>query len=475
MIFLASIWLIAIGFCLFAALWKWRLVSMPFSFATAGLAVVIIGSVFGYDFFSIDSGPIPITIDRVLLGVLLLLFAGLWLRRRVSIQMLDSTDFAIAALLVVLLLSTFTTQWNFAENRPLSRLVFFYLLPISLYFVVRHCRITELDLKVVATGLSLFCLYLGITAIFEYRGWYGLVFPSYIRDPSYIEFLGRGRGPFLNPVSNGIFLTTGLAAATVLWWHSRWKARVLLTAAIPVIGVGALATLTRSVWLGAAAGIGSVVWLPASRRQRAAMIVAGTLTGLIVVSALGSSLASFKRDKHVTAAEMSQSAQLRPIFAKVAWEMFKERPLLGCGFGQYGRDRLDHITHPGTGYELRKAASYLQHNVLLSFLTETGLVGCLVLCVVLLRSGQIGWRLWRRKDATSWQRSYGLIVIAWLAAFLINGMFHDVSIIPMGNTLMFYLLGIVANLYSATANSELVPVPFLRESATNPLQSNRAA
>jgi hypothetical protein len=272
-----------------------------------------------------------------------------------------------------------------------------------------------------------------------------MVYPSYIRDEQIFEFLGRGRGPFMNPISNGIYLTCCLGAALLLCWHQRGFAKLAVLVTVPVLLAGGLATLTRSVWVGMAAGAGLMAWLPANRNQRGLMLVVSAAVGIILVFSLGDKLIQFKRDKHVTATQMSESAQLRPIFLLVAHKMFQDQPFCGCGFGQYGRARLKFIQHPNTKYEMRKAKDYLQHNVFLSFLTETGLLGLSLLLLLMFKAAQISLMLFNNARATSWARGYALLLICVLAAYIINGLFHDVSIIPMANMLLFFLLAIVAN------------------------------
>ena len=420
------------------------------SFAIPGVAVLIVGSVFGHDFFNIDSGPIPLTFDRMLLAVLFGVFAFLLFSGRTSIRLPDATDGLIIALLGVLLFSALLTDWSYANNRPISRWLFFYLVPAMLYFLIRNTNLNDKDLKWVSIAFVGFGIYLALTAIFESRGWYGLVFPTYIRNEAIIEFLGRGRGPFMNPISNGIYITCCCGAAFLLFWHERSKARFLVLAAIPILFAGALATLTRSVWLGLGLGIGLIFWLPAKRKQRGMMVVAAGL-GLVVLFGISGSVVKFKRDKHVTENEMTESAQLRPIFAVVAYKMFQERPFRGCGFGQYGRARLAHLQDPHSKYPLRKAKEYLQHNVFLSFLTETGLIGLSLLLLLLLKGVQVSVLLFRNKEATTWARGYSLLLMCILIAYCVNGMFHDVSIIPMGNMLLFFVLAIVANQEAAYA------------------------
>ena len=52
------------------------------------------------------------------------------------------------------------------------------------------------------------------------------------------------------------------------------------------------------------------------------------------------------------------------------------------------------------------------------------------------------WRLWNRHQAPLWARQHALLLLALLAAYAINGMFHDVAIISMVNMLLFFVAGV---------------------------------
>ena len=67
---------------------------------------------------------------------------------------------------------------------------------------------------------------------------------------------------------------------------------------------------------------------------------------------------------------MEQSAQLRPLFAIVAMNMFHDRPLFGCGFGQYAREKYPYLQDPYSGRPLANTKYLMQHNVFLAYLTE---------------------------------------------------------------------------------------------------------
>src|SRR4029079_4464899 len=84
---------------------------------------------------------------------------------------------------------------------------------------------------------------------------------------------------------------------------------------------------------------------------------------------------AFKRDKDVSVEDMACSARLRLILAALAWQMFLDRPLLGCGFGQYVDEAPNYLSDRTTDLPLEKGRPYIQHNVFLGLLTETGIVG----------------------------------------------------------------------------------------------------
>ena len=218
-------------------------------FPILGYLVILAGAVFSSEFFSVG-GPIPITIDRLILGGMVALFCLMILARKETIFVFNRVDISVLILTAVIFLSTITHDYTFLKNLPASRLLFFNLMPLALYFVMRNSRFNDANLKLVAGGLVGLGVYLSITAIFETRGLGGLVFPRYIMDPDYAEFLGRGRGPFLNPVSNGIFQVVGLTSLWMWWPNASYRRRVIILCLAVLMCIGIYSTFTRSVWLG---------------------------------------------------------------------------------------------------------------------------------------------------------------------------------------------------------------------------------
>lgn len=387
----------------------------------------------GYFFWHRDLGPLPLTIDRAILGLACGVWIYGWLFGQFQLPRFTLLDWLVLVWLLTVVLSTACTDYRFRDNLPISRLLFFNLLPVATYFLLRASPLNRQHWLGFLWLLVLLGVYLGATGVAEWRRWNALVFPSYITSPAFEEFYGRGRGPLLNPVINGMLLSLAGTACLVLLPLMRARYWPVLLIAFGVTGLGVLSTLTRSCWIGFAGSNFLVCLAPLNWRRRLLATLAAGFIGVVGLTALSTQLNHFKRDEFVTAAEMSQSAALRPILAAVAWEMLQEHPLTGVGFGQYNKYKKPY--HQVEGYELPLQAGlpYMQHNVMLSYATELGLVGLLVASLIwLVIAGRIV-QLWSSPVASLEQRCLALLLLTALLNYLVNGLFHDVSIITGGN------------------------------------------
>ena len=90
----------------------------------------------------------------------------------------------------------------------------------------------------------------------------------------------------------------------------------------------------------------------------------------------------------------------------------------------------------------------MQHNVVLSYLTETGVLGIAALFGLWSMIVVSACKVWSSRSLPTANRTWGLITLAFIINYLINGMFHDVSIIPMANTYLLYFAGLSGALAS---------------------------
>lgn len=283
----------------------------------------------------------------------------------------------------------------------------------------------------------LVALYLGLTALFELAGPRALIFPRYIADPSVGIHYGRARGPFLEAVANGVVMVqvgfvAGVAAVRFRTW---WRYASVL--AVLLCSLGVLLTLTRSVWVGAAASVVLVgVMIPRLRRYLPSVVVGGAIAVgalLAFVPSLSSGVNSRVNDQ-------------RPIWDRqntdlAALRIIEQRPLTGIGWEQFVDHGVDFVRQ-ARDYPI--TATHLEvHNVLLSRGAELGLPG-LLLFVAALALGPGRGVLTRARDAEhqAWQVILLGASVAWLAGAMLS---------PFGTPLPNFLLWLFAGVVLAPA------------------------
>jgi O-antigen ligase len=412
----------------------------------AGCMAVIVGaSCFGYLFWHSEGGPVPLSIDRCLVGLLAVAYVvhrGLGLT---DPKPLRAVDWVLFALLGSITLSTFSHDWHDHNFQPATHLVLFWIMPAVVYWVARQSPIDDRSLHWVFGTLAVLGVYLTFIALAEATGQWWAVFPTYIASPT-TEYFGRARGPFLNPTEMGIYLTVCLAAALTFWPRFGRVGRLFLLGMTTLSVVGIYATLTRSAWMGGALGLAVFVGLSMPHQWRRLLISTGAIATVAMLAASWDSIWNLKRDVHLDASAAVESAELRPIMAKVAWEMFKDRPIWGCGFDQYTREKMPYLADRSSDLPLEKAKPYVQHNSFLALLVETGLIGMGLFTLLLVLWSRDAWRLWADPAATSAVKQMGLMMLTLIAVYLPNAMFQDTNVIDGVTLLMLCTGGIVSGL-----------------------------
>lgn len=399
------------------------------------------------DFFSFDAGSLRLTIDRVFWGVVMLLYL-IWRQRGwTDPKPLQAADKMVLALVAYLAVRTLLTDPHGTGLKPLVNFVLWYVMPLGIYWVVRQSRLDRRQNTMILACLALFGTYLAVTVIAERFEAYWLVYPSYIlisMTDKATEFVGRGRGPLLNPMVTGIQLAA-CSGAVLMFWPTcgRWgRCGVALVAA--VFAVAFYSTMTRSVWMGAGLALAVIVGLSMPWKWRVPVLGAAVLLAGVLAAANWEQLVAFKRDKNLTARETADSVAVRPVMARVAWLMVLDRPLWGCGFGQYLPEHENYLADRSSELVLEKSRPHLPHNLLFGIVTETGLVGLGLFLALLTLWGYDAWLLWRSVETPLWVRQQGLFFLALLSAYLVNGMFHHIALVPMSNILLFFAAGMNA-------------------------------
>jgi O-antigen ligase len=418
------------------------------------LTVLLAGTCFGYFAFHLSTEPVPLTSDRILWALLMVQLVVWWRLGLTASHRIGRAEVLLLAFIGMLMINVAMHGWTVHHNppnAPLSQLVFYYLMPLGIYWVGWQARISERGLKVMFGAFGLFGVYLALTAIAERLQLTALVFPSYVSSSEYWEFLWRARGPLLNPAANGMLLGICLGGGLMAWPRlPRWG-QLALIAYCGLLGVGIACTMTRSAWMGGALGLGAVLLLTMPRLYRPWFLAAAVLGSAALVAVQWTNIVEFKRDKYATAEDTASSVELRPILFAIAWDMFRDRPLFGCGFGHYADEHVNYLSDRDSDLPKEKARGYIQHNVWLSLLTETGLIGVTLFTLLIIIWLQSAWRLWRSDSAPLWMRQQGLFFLVVAANYLANAMFHDMSVIPMVNMFLFFLAGVAVNVQAQAA------------------------
>ena len=218
---------------------------------------------------------------------------------------------------------------------------------------------------------------------------------------------------------------------------------MLLSVAVMLLIAGVYSTMTRTAWLGAGLGLLLICGLAIPRRLRLPAVAACVLATGIAGATQWESLLNFQRDKGQAVTDTADSVKLRPILAMVALKMFVDNPLTGCGFAHYEEAHNQYLNERPWGLPLEKAEPYIQHNVLLNFLVELGLIGAGLFTIVLALWLRDAWHLWSLRAGPQWMRQSALLFLAFFVNYFVNGMFHDVTLMPMINMVLYFLAGMV--------------------------------
>lgn len=413
------------------------------------IALVIVSYVFGHNFWHAKFGPVPLTLDRIVLIGVLAAFAAQWRWGRFEPKPFTGSDWLLAGLLGLLTVSTLTSGTPDVvapdAGTPLWRFVISFIIPATLYVVARQAPLARRDWLGGLAAMTVLGVYLAFTAIAEVSQQWAFVFPRYIADPALGIHFGRARGPELNSASLGIYLTVCLWCAWTLrgYVHRGWQ--MLLLASMPLMAFGVFLTFTRSTWIGllASACIVAAVELP--RRWRLPTFTVAAVGGLCLAAVAWSSVVGLKREG--TAGESHHSVDQRKSFAYVSWQMFKDHPFLGVGFGRFYDRKLPYLSDRSRAFELESLRSLHHHNTLLGLLTETGMIGLAAFLGLLAAWGRGAWTLVRLPTTTSlpWVRSLGVLMLAVLVNYLASAVFHDLTLVPSQQWLLFFVAGLTAN------------------------------
>ena len=419
------------------------------SLALGAAAVVAVGYVLGFNFWNAHVGPLPLTLDRIVLVGLVAAFIAQWRWGRLEPKPFSGSDWLLAVLLVIL--GTSALLAGQPEVRaidgfsPTWRLVMSFVVPAVLYWIVR-----QRPLRVV-NGLPRWRSYPRWASIWHLTGLAEITGTMVSRLPS-LHFGPRARHP-LRP-SSGARTQRGQPGR--LSHRRAFGARGSCDRTCDGVGNWCCLPPCHS-WRWrlerrSRGRLGSG-WWPAPRSSatfnsrgnwRLPLFTIAALGGVLVAAVAWNDVIGLQREG--TANESEHSVNQRESFAYVSWQMFKDNPIFGVGFSRFYDRKLPYLSDRSQDFELESLRNLHHHNTLLSLLTETGMVGLAAFLALLAAWARSGWSLVRDVELPAWVRSQGLLMLAVLVTYLSSALFHDLTLLPSQEWMLFLAAGFTMNL-----------------------------
>lgn len=260
----------------------------------------------------------------------------------------------------------------------------------------------------------------------------------------------RATGFFSMPLTYGGIMAVALCLSAAYFFVSpnkktAWLAGVAAAAAFG----GVISSLNRGAWLGLFLA-GAVTALLTLKKRGLMPILAGSL-GVAFTAALNSSV----RARILGTLDFS-SATYTDRFAlwRVNWEIFKDNPVFGVGYGQSRHYVLEYYEKLGIHADFVSHA----HNIYFQMLSTTGLVGFASFLALSIGFMAIAWRLWRKLPKECWpERAFSLGSFAALLTFHIAGLtesnFTDAEV----NHVVIFIWANIAALHSRHSQALIKP------------------
>lgn len=229
--------------------------------------------------------------------------------------------------------------------------------------------------------------------------------------------LYRSAGLFSSPMtygnSVGLFLCFLFSAFIFGHGQNRWVRLFVGTSTI-VVFFAAVFTMSRGVWLGIVVAA-LVMTFFLERRLRVAVLAA--IVVVFATSYFASNDVASRVQTVLNPAFRSNSE--RVLIWKMNWEMFRDNPVLGVGYGENESLISDYYRKAGIENGMVGHA----HNTFLQVLAGTGIVGFLLFGFFIVYFFVISVRLWRRLSRErEWEKTLLLGAIGAQVFMQISGL-----------------------------------------------------
>jgi O-antigen ligase len=376
---------------------------------------------------------------------------------------------AMLALIIYVGVNVHITGWT-AETQEISTAPYFrflgsILLPFTMFFLLYNVGSSE---KQIPRALILLTIYGWYALYIGYMQWVALhystaaralIWPAYINDPTYGYMFDRARGAFSIASPQAVFLTVLFFVDLFLIRKIRGWYRVALIIQALLVPAAIFFTGMRSAFVAFIAC--SFVWALLANRRRFAWAKAGIILVVLVIGvyAMWNRLAS--TDRATGGVATPGPILSREILLHRTWQIFKESPFGGVGFGHFV-DKVYSMERDPTALSSMDTGVLVEHNLFLNMLAETGIFGLILTVLVFWLLFTQSLKLYRKlpPGATGYL-SREFVVLFWVVMvnYLTDATFRD-PLWDVFSSALFWCFGAYIVFYNRLLEPQPLELPI---------------
>lgn len=328
------------------------------------------------------------------------------------------------------------------------------LSPMLAYFFGKQFVESDRHIQQIIYSFVFMTAYFWLVSIAEHFRIMFLIWPKTIIDAMGQHWVGRSRGPFLQPAVFGQILGMYLLVHFYLLTRKISQVRRLLIWGNLALGsVGLLFTYTRGGWLATLAGIGVLgVLRPGYRKMILIMCFVGIVFG--TAGLLQRANGDLLQDRVGNTGTIENRAGV--MYA--AFKAIQNNPFFGVGFFEFKNVAYLYSQGayvPGIGYVKKKMGDHGSiHDMYVGRTAEEGLIGMALWFAFLVAVSRNYIRRWKENPQGEWfNRDLITLFAALSAVYLVGGMAINFRFFALINILPYFFAGVVAGFPVKTADS----------------------
>jgi O-antigen ligase len=390
-----------------------------------------------------------ITFERIIFVIIFFYAFIIFTLNRLEVRPFWGTEVILWVITIIAAISGII-YGGFGSGYPgagINILLNLLLWPTLVYSLVLRTDYKDYNITLFLTILTVFGMYLCLTAVFERASLSCLLFPPEIANAQIEQHWGRSRGPFLQAEFNGTVMVQLIPVSLLLTnFRKRGLWRIFGFAAATLLCVGCYLTLTRAVIL----SLFIITFFGALIRWSCRYIF---LIFLIFFLLIGVIIWQINPDLSKRLYEVEPITDRLKLIS-VSLEMISKNPLTGVGFGNF--DLIQEKYYDPNTLIITKLTegefwSGGTHNTIITIFAELGILLGSLFLVLIIRPLFIAFRIFLPCSAKIiGEKRHNIVACSFLVClgFIINAMFVELRYTLTPIALFWVFAAFIENIYN---------------------------